>query len=1834
MKQKIKIRTVLCSVGLALLVGLPFVFNIAQNIFVTKADEPYEGTGSAVNYDANFFSSANTYTATIKEEITRKTDIDIEYGTEDKYNSVSFDTENKREDVIVSDDAPQVTFITHGLAGRAAHWSNNSGSPDWEFAYSAGSIIDLLQQKADCNIYWVHFTSINDFDLIQLDNDNYGNDSQVYIDNITDNSKHSIVIFDGHNTWQSNDYIYTQFNIMASKVVLDLQALDANNELPRVNLIGHSRGGLTNLQYALDHPDLVDSIFSLGTPYLGSTSASIDNYILGGALTNNSVGEDDITDSEVYLDYLDQWNNNYTRLYQNINVYALGGYQSIDMLIYQIMYPSIVAYLENDIVDVTAKALMKALNIFLSVRFGLLNNNLIPNVIKQEIIAGILDIVYRFIPTLKNNTTIVNGITAALDLLFDELQFNPLTSSYDLLNDGIVDLPSQLGLDQQSNHTYIGFNRFIKRFGVFGEYNLNKSSVDNLRVTHNLEARDETLLTYIVKRINMSYGENGSPYLVVDVSTAESPNSISIIGYIGKNIKGTLTIPETIYFDDGDGEETNNNKTVVSIGAEAFANNMNGETDITGVIIPKTVKTIASGAFYNNEYLETLSIDGANEGISNLTEISAGAFSYISHLSQFFIPKNVDHIEAKAFVGCTALSNLTVDTANTYFSSNDGVLFNKLGTQLLYYPEGKTGTTYSVPSSVTEIAPFAFLGNSNLTNVNLNNVDAIRQYAFSDCNELSSITAPNLNFIEIGIFDGTKWLENQESDIVKLGNVLVLYQGTASELSIEDVISIAPMAFADNAILESVTLHNELVNIGDGAFYGCSNLETVNICNYDNLVFVSNSSFSNNAENRKIYVPQPLKNEYLSNELWGQYEEAIEVHQTNITFEANGGNCDVTMGSVYYQDYLTLPTPSKEGYFFDGWYDNPTLTGEALNEQTPWDSLSDGMTLYAKWTPLEYLITYNTNGGVFEEVDEYYTTEDSIIFAIPTRAGYTFSGWYYDEALTLNAGTGFSAGEVGDKTVYAKWTADTYTVTLNFNDDAKDPASATANSATVTFGQPYTLPTASRNGYIFNGWRTVDGVLYTLENGTGFKVWDIPSDTTLYADWTRKKFYIKVNANGTISWLGLDGFSDEQTPIEYGAEFMTATEIEQAFNPQKISYKEGHKFTYFTLEDGTKFTSWTEIPDLGADGRIITIEANFTKESNFYIMYNGYTVEAGVNPLQANYGDSIDLMVPNNVPVGYVFKYWKVALVEDVPYNEKYLNSGTLKPGSIFEFDYMPDLSVGVEADGDGIYLEAYFEPLSYTVQFDTTREDVANPASMNITYGTNSTLPVVGALGRTFDGWYTQPNGAGTCIANSSGVLQTGKWNITNNTTLYAKWTVITYTITYHLNGGTYNEGESNPTTYTIDTETFTLVDPVYENERFMGWFSNENLTEDRVYSIPKGSTGDIHLYADWEMLFTLQFSENGYINSYLNIQGIKGETVTLPNYSNKGYTWSGYEMGASYTITADRIFYLTEKSLSATYNSSTGYYEIWTYGQLNSVRNYRSSKHKLMTSITIPEDTNWVPIPTFTGTFDGNNYWINDLTIEYGLTGSSTTVTRVNYGLFEENQGTIKNLGISQGAFALYKYTATYSNVPVYCGFIAAKNSGTISYCDVFGSFFDFAYIIPETESRAGAICGYNTGRVEYCKVFETGVQLTTGFGGGVVGHNKGGTVTHCEIGLSSVSCYKGFRSDTENGYSSGHYGAAGGIVGYAEGGTISYCDVAADVDVDYDGYSSDSKSLAPELGIIAGRSTSSTIYTSNVADGETGAFNGLNVITWTTGMLWWKETHTWDQGQYVGGTVGRYV
>lgn len=116
-----------------------------------------------------------------------------------------------------------------------------------------------------------------------------------------------------------------------------------------------------------------------------------------------------------------------------------------------------------------------------------------------------------------------------------------------------------------------------------------------------------------------------------------------------------------------------------------------------------------------------------------------------------------------------------------------------------------------------------------------------------------------------------------------------------------------------------------------------------------------------------------------------------------------------------------------------------------------------------------------------------------------------------------------------------------------------------------------------------------------------------------------------------------------------------------------------------------------------------------------------------------------------------------------------------------------------------------------------------------------------------TFTGWNTMPDGSGAFYRDEADfypLTETDQEEIT----LYAMWkdsSIADYTITYVLNAT--NVQNDNPATYTNNSDTITLKDPVREGYTFLGWFSDKELTQ-QVTEIAKGSTGNITLYAHWK--------------------------------------------------------------------------------------------------------------------------------------------------------------------------------------------------------------------------------------------------------------------------------------------------------------------------------------------------------------------------------------------------
>jgi len=181
----------------------------------------------------------------------------------------------------------------------------------------------------------------------------------------------------------------------------------------------------------------------------------------------------------------------------------------------------------------------------------------------------------------------------------------------------------------------------------------------------------------------------------------------------------------------------------------------------TSYTMPNTVTNIGMEAFYSCLNLSSVTIG------TNVAVISGAAFEYCTALASITFPNSVAVIEDDAFAECLGLTNIAIGTGltnimyqaflacpsvttitvaagNPAFSTAGGVLFNQNETALILYPAASSGTTYAVPSGVTNIVAYAFMDAYNLAGITLDaQLQSIGDSAFQNCFSLASINIPN-----------------------------------------------------------------------------------------------------------------------------------------------------------------------------------------------------------------------------------------------------------------------------------------------------------------------------------------------------------------------------------------------------------------------------------------------------------------------------------------------------------------------------------------------------------------------------------------------------------------------------------------------------------------------------------------------------------------------------------------------------------------------------------------------------------------------------------------------------------------------------------------------------------------------------------------------------------------------------------------------------------------------------------------------------------------------------------------------------------------------------------
>lgn len=227
-----------------------------------------------------------------------------------------------------------------------------------------------------------------------------------------------------------------------------------------------------------------------------------------------------------------------------------------------------------------------------------------------------------------------------------------------------------------------------------------------------------------------------------------------------------------------------------------------------------------------------------------VTAIGDGAFSDLSDLTSVTIPASVTSIGNGAFIYCTSLTSIEVEAANLYFSSEAGVLFNKLKNLLIQYPGGN-GQEYSIPHGVTTIGDDAFAEGPGPTSVTIpSTVTSIGTSAFADCGRLTSITvdAANPSFSSA---DGVLFDEQKSLLIQYPAGKGVAYLIPAGVASIGDE------AFYGCTRLQRVTIPASVSNIGDDAFGECSGLTSASFAG--NAPLMGNEVFGFTASGFKVY---------------------------------------------------------------------------------------------------------------------------------------------------------------------------------------------------------------------------------------------------------------------------------------------------------------------------------------------------------------------------------------------------------------------------------------------------------------------------------------------------------------------------------------------------------------------------------------------------------------------------------------------------------------------------------------------------------------------------------------------------------------------------------------------------------------------------------------------------------------------------------------------------------------------------------------------------------------------------------------------------------------------
>ena len=673
---------------------------------------------------------------------------------------------------------------------------------------------------------------------------------------------------------------------------------------------------------------------------------------------------------------------------------------------------------------------------------------------------------------------------------------------------------------------------------------------------------------------------------------------------------------------------------------------------------------------------------------------------------------------------------------------------------------------------------------------------------------------------------------------------------------------------------------------------------------------------------------------------------------------------DTTLYAKWTASNTTLPTPTKSEYTFNGWYtasSGGTKVGDGGSSYTP----TSNITLYAHWTSNTYTLTIDPNGGTWNgstSSSTFTATAGSTkTIANPTSpSGYT---------VTFNENGGSSVSAITSQRTFSNWSL---------------TGSGSISGSTYTFGAgngtlkanyqngSITLPSTSKAGYKFKGWYDT-GCSGTLIGNSGDS-YTPTKNITLKACYAYYAYILDVNPNGG-TWNGSTSttrINPRAVPkptingqTDYTGKIGSTIDIVNPTPPTgyTVSFNTNGENSVSSITSTKSFTSWT---NSGAGS----------------ISGTTFTYGEGNGSLKANYKNN-SITLPNTTKSGYTFNGWYTS------------SSGGTKVGDGGS-SYTPT---------SNITLYAQWTSNTYKLNFNANDCGTLGISFVNVTYGKTygdaddgDGLPSIAIKrGYSFNGWYTSSTG-GTQITNSTTVTQSS-----DDGTLYAHCTPITYNISYNLNNGTH--GSSHPTSATYDNSV-NISNPTKKitvnlsrgttasgatisstsasaNQTFNGWTASNLSTATAMYG-SSSSTINTSWSSDTTKVKNTYFKNLNYISdSTVTLTANWGQkSITLPKITKSGYicgwatssnsTTITYASNATYTPNANgktsvNLYGVCKSnsapSLKVTFKTSAGYSDYCTsaYTASNGSCTFNSGYYTPLTLTLEATDENTITKMTF---------------------------------------------------------------------------------------------------------------------------------------------------------------------------------------------------------------------------------------------------------------------------------